>query len=141
MQTTVRKEIAASADTVWSTLTNFRIPPKHLGFESSSLEGEGVGHVRTLRFAGGERVIERLEALDNDARSMHVSLSVEDARIPWKDSQCVVNVFETDENRCTMECVVSFDSMGVDEARSRRSMEGIYLGFMTAIEEELTSVA
>jgi len=138
MQVTVRKEMAVSARALWRLLTDFRIPPKHLGLESFTIEGEGIGHVRKLYLAGGERVVERLEALDTNARSLRVSLSVESPRIPWKESECTVTVFERDRNQCTMECVVQFDPMGVEESLAHRRIEGIYLGFMSAIEDELT---
>lgn len=141
MQVTVRKEMAASASALWRLLTDFRMPPKHLGLESFTIEGEGVGHVRTLRLAGGERVIERLDAFDEGARRLRVALTVESARIPWRDSECTVTVFEKDRDRCVMECVVRFDPMGVEASLAQRRMEGIYLGFMSAIEDELTGAA
>lgn len=64
-QVVLRATIGASADEVWATISDFNGAPNYLGgLATSTMEGEGVGAVRTVTTKDGTQVQERLERFD-----------------------------------------------------------------------------
>src|SRR4051794_15904451 len=68
----VEGELGASIDEVWKLVSDFGGIIEALGLPVD-VEGDGVGAVRTISM-GGSDTVERLEALDADAKSLTYSM-------------------------------------------------------------------
>jgi hypothetical protein len=66
-------DIPASADQVWQLIGGFNSLPDWLPFIPKSELSEG-GRVRSLQTADGGRLIERLQAFDNGAKTYSYSI-------------------------------------------------------------------
>ena|GEM_PF-511216 len=67
--------IHAPADAVWRVISDFGAACQYLDMVvNCTVEGEGVGALRTLTFADGGTLVERLEALDEVARRLSYTL-------------------------------------------------------------------
>jgi len=66
----------ASADAVWKVLREFNgLPAFIAAIKKSTMEGSGVGAVRTLTLeGGGPPIIEKLEAFDDQAKTLSYSI-------------------------------------------------------------------
>ena len=67
--------IHAPADAIWPVISDFRAACHYLAMVvNCTVEGEGVGALRTLTSADGSTVVERLDALDEDAHRLSYAL-------------------------------------------------------------------
>jgi hypothetical protein len=67
--------INSPSDAVWQTVSDFSAVCKYsVMVTSCTVEGEGVGAVRTSTYADGSMIVERLEALDEDAQRLSYTL-------------------------------------------------------------------
>ncbi len=92
-ETTVNAEFQASADTVWKLLVDYGgIGDWGPGIESCEVEGEGIGCVRAIGMPGGIVVKERLESLDDGARTL--SYSIVEGPMPVENYLATIKVSE-----------------------------------------------
>jgi hypothetical protein len=66
-------ELAASPDKVWALIGDFGAAWQPLIADINTV-GTGVGQIRTIETVDGKRIIERLEAIDNSARSYRYAM-------------------------------------------------------------------
>ena len=89
----VVETVNASADRVWELFRDFggiaRISP---GIQSCSVEGQGIGAVRTLKM-GGLELRERLEAFDDAGRSLCYAI-IGDHPLPFDNYLSTVRVVD-----------------------------------------------
>ncbi len=103
-----RITIPAPADTVWRTVRDFGaideyVPP----IAHAELSGEGVGAKRTLTLDDGARVVERLDALDDGARTLRYSIV--DAPLPIEGYTSTLSVEPIDDTSCRVTWASEFD--------------------------------
>ena len=122
MQTT----IPASADEVWRTISDFNGLPKFVSaITASSMEGSGVGALRTLTLQDSDApVVEKLESLDEQARSL--SYSIIQSPLPLADYLATVEVRQLDEKQCEIKWWSTFEPKGAPEAEAQKIVEGVY---------------
>lgn len=132
----VKETVAASAADVWRILSDFGgLEPNEM-IASCSLEGEGVGSVRTIGLNGGGEVIERLESHDDSA--MQFSYAILNASpIPVKNYVSVVKVADTGGNSASVEWSSTFDPAGAPEADVITLIEGIYVDGIQRVRNKL----
>ena len=70
----VERDFGASAGDVWEKLGDFAELGWMPGVGSVEVEGEGIGAVRSIAM-GPAKIVERLEAHDNAARSLSYSIT------------------------------------------------------------------
>jgi len=130
----VNEAVAASADAVWALLRDFGgIQRFSSGIESCTVEGAGVGAVRTITMPGGVQIQERLEAFDDSARSL--SYAIVAGPIPVTNYLSSIHVSEDGEG-CTIAWGSDFESsLPADQARGM--IEGIYTGSIAGIKKTL----
>ena len=67
--------IDASADAIWQVISDFGAADQYLaGVVDCTVEGEGVGALRTLTSADGSAIVERLETLDTASQRLSYAL-------------------------------------------------------------------
>jgi len=131
----VSERIEAAAKDVWELLRDFggvqRFSP---GIEACSVDGEGVGSVRTLTLAGGIRLQERLERFDDAGRTLQYSIV--GGPLPFEGYLSTLSVVE-EENGCRIEWGSRFEPRGVSEEQARTLVEGIYRGGIAGVRQTL----
>ena len=112
--------IKAHAAEVWETVRDFNGLPRFMSLVAgSTIEGSGIGAVRTLTLADGHIVVETLEELDNEAMFLRYSL-LDDPTRPFGHYMARMKVTSLDENHCGIEFLSTFEAQGnatVDEAK------------------------
>lgn len=116
---------AASPDALWGLVRDFggldKIMP---GIESIEVEGEGVGQLRRMP-AGGGTVVESLDVLDDDNRTL--TYSIIEGPLPFRDySATMVVAPEGDGSRLTWTGTFHADGVAVEKAE--RLAGNIYSG-------------
>jgi ligand-binding SRPBCC domain-containing protein len=131
----VTERIGASAEAVWDLFRDFggvqRYSPQ---IEGCSLEGEGIGAVRTLTMPGGLELQERLEAFDDAARCLQYSII--SGPLPFEDYLSTVEVRE-DGDGCHVEWSSTFEPKGIAEEQAGAIIEGIYRGGIKGVRGAL----
>jgi len=136
----VRDSFNAPADAVWSFFRDFGGLKKWAGamVQSCTLEGEGIGAVRTLALAQGRPIRERLVQFDDGDRSFSYAI-LGACDLPVDDYVGSVKVRPDGVARATIDWVGTFDAKGAPEADAQRIVEGIYRGAIAAIKSNLGS--
>lgn len=130
----VTDRIDASPEAVWALLRDFGgIQKFSAGIESCSVEGEGVGAVRTLGMPGGISFQERLERFDDAGRSLSYSI-LPGAPLPLADYLATIRLSD-DGGACAIEWSSSFEPKGVSEEQGVALVEGIYKGGIAGLKK------
>ena len=117
----VVKDIQAPAGQVWAQLADFGGIKPGGPIESVSVEGEGVGMIRTI-VMGGANVVERLEEL-----TFTYAIINEDCPLPFDNYSATVNLTDNGDGSTTVDWTGTFDARG-DEAQAINTATGIYAG-------------
>ncbi len=121
-------KLGVSAKQVWNLIGGFNaLPNWHPAVEKSEIEGEegAEGSVRHLELAGGGRIVERLENVDDKERAY--SYSILQGPLPVANYTATLRVREDEEGgSCTVEWSSEFEPAGASEADALKVIEGIY---------------
>ena len=123
----VVKTIKASADAVWKQLSDFGGIKPGGAIETVSVEGEGVGMVRTMNLSTG-RVVERLGRHDSSNRTFTYAIINEDSPLPFSNYSASVVISDNGDGSSTVNWTGTFEPRGVDEAQAINVATGIYAG-------------
>ncbi|MFP8879571.1 MAG: SRPBCC family protein [Myxococcota bacterium] len=139
MKVQVTEELQASGEVVWQLVRGFGEIMKWSGgaVESVSVEGDGIGAVRTIGIAGGAQLQEKLEAHDDAKRTFSYSF-VANALLPVDDYYATMTIIETGANQCRVEWGSTFTPNGVSEEQAGGMVEGIYKSGIAGIKSALT---
>ena len=134
----VSEAIAAPAAKVWALLGDFGGVTKWGGpmLQSCSVEGSGVGAVRTLGLPGGNSIQERCEAYDAAGRSLTYSI-VGKSPIPIKNYESTCRVVETGPNECRVDWNGTWEPDGATEEQTQGMVRGIYTGGIAGVRKLL----
>lgn len=119
-------KLPVSADMVWTMIGQFNgLPSWHPAIEKSEETREGETTIRKLTLAGGGgTVTERLERLDDGARSY--TYSIVSGPIPVANYTATIKVIADGPMSCTVEWSSEFDPEGVGENEAVDAIRGIY---------------
>ncbi|MFT4561955.1 MAG: hypothetical protein ACI9BW_001698 [Gammaproteobacteria bacterium] len=132
----VSESVAASADKVWGIISDFGgIEPNEM-IASCSVEGEGVGAVRTIGLNGGGEVIERLESHDDGARVFSYRI-INESPLPVADYLSTVKVSDAGSGSTIVEWSSTFEAAGAPEADVVKLIEGVYKGGVQRVRDKL----
>ena len=133
----VRRKVAAPAQQCWELLSNFGgVADSSPMIETCTVEGEGVGAVRTLGMAGGLSIQERLEAHDEAGLTYSYSI-IGESPLPFTDYLSTVKIEAAGEGACTIDWRGRFTPKGDDEAGPAGIVNGIYSGGIKALGKQL----
>lgn len=111
-----------SADQVWKMIGGFNaLPDWHPAIEKSELTEEG--QTRTLSLAGGGKIVEKLEKVDDDARTY--TYSIVDSPLPVANYTSTIKV-SGEGDSSTIEWSSDFDPAGASDLDAMKAIEGIY---------------
>ena len=130
----VDREYGVPADAVWERIADFGGLDWMPGVESCSVEGEGVGAVRSV-VMGPMTIRERLEHLDAEGRTL--TYSIVEGPLPAENYVATITVSER-EGGCRVDWTATFDlPEGVDEGAIAPAVAAGYGGALKALEREL----
>ena len=113
--------IHAPADVIWQVVSDLGAACQYLpGVVNCTVEGEGVGALRTLINADGSTIVERLEALDEITHRLSYVLLTD---TPFRDCVTTVTVHELDGGRCEVTWSAVFQSDGLPANEAREMLE------------------
>ena len=134
----VSESIAAPAERVWALLGDFGGVMKWGGsmLQSCTVEGSGVGAVRTIGLPGGASIQERLEAYDPAGRALTYAI-IGKSPIPLRNYLSTCRVVATGPNQCRVDWEGRFEPDGVPEEQAQNLVRGIYTGAITEVRKLL----
>jgi hypothetical protein len=121
-------ELNASAADVWKVVGDFGGIDFLSAIASVSVEGEGLGSIRTLTLAGeeGGTIMERLEALDNEG--MTLTYSILESQLPIDHNTGTMTVSESEEGKTTFTWSSTFAARGISDEEAKAFVENFYMG-------------
>lgn len=121
--------VKTSPEQLWETIRDFNGLAKFVeAVASSTQEGSGVGALRTLTLQDGGVIVEKLESLDDGARSL--TYSIVDSPLPVAEYLSRMQVSRGAAGESTLEWSSTFAPKGVSEQEAVQVIEGIYsMGF------------
>ena len=132
----VSERIEADADAVWALFRDFGGVDRFAqGIERCTVEGEGVGAVRTLAMPGGLELQERLEAFDDGGRTFQYAI-IGASPLPADEYLSTVRV-SADGDGCRIDWSSTFQPRGAPEEQVRTIVEGIYKSGIAGIRKTL----
>jgi len=118
---------AATPDALWALVRNFggidEIMP---GLEGVEVEGEGVGQLRRIPAANGGVVVESLDVLDDEARTL--TYSIVEAPLPFRDYSATMVVSGTEGGGSELTWTGRFFADGIPVEKAERLAGNIYAG-------------
>lgn len=134
--TSVRESITipATANDVWQTVRDFGainefVPP----IISSELSGEGVGAERALTLEDGAQVIERLEALNDEARTLRYSIV--EAPLPITNYASTLSVTAHGDATCEVTWASEFDVVDAPDDEVASTFAELYAAGLAGLKE------
>ena len=131
-EVTVVKNLAASADKIWTVLADFAGFLNWAGAGEIRIEGEGVGMIRHLNMGVGE-IAERLDVLDHNEKIIGYSL-VYGEPIGMKIYRARVQVLPADSDSCEIHWHGEFEpAQAGAEEETAQLLKGAFGGMSDAL--------
>lgn len=129
-------EIPASADEVWRIVRDFGAisewtPP----IADADVSGEGVGAERTLTLADGGRVVERLEALDEETRTLRYSIV--ESPLPIEHYEGTLSVQAAGASTCEVTWASTFDVDGAPAEEVTATFAELYAAGLSGLRSHV----
>ena len=135
----VEDTIEAPADAAWSKLADFGgLGSWAPGISECKLEGSGVGAVRRIAM-GGMEIAERLESLDDEARTL--TYSITEGPMPTENYLAEIVVTPTGDASCAIRWSASFDAPSLSEEQAQgvaQGVQGSYQGMVDALKKAVS---
>ena len=133
----VNEKLGVPAARVWELIRGFgRLLDWAEGIETCTVEGDGIGAVRTLGLPGGLKLNERLEAYDENARTLSYSI-IGDSPLPVTGYLSTIRV-EDEGDSCTIDWRGTFEpAAGADTAQVEGILRGVYTGSIQSLRVKL----
>ncbi len=115
-------QLNVSADQAWQMIGGFNsLPDWHPAIEKSELTE--AGQTRTLSLNGGGSIVEKLETVDDDARTY--TYSIVDSPLPVANYTSTITVHKTEDGECRVDWSSDYDPIG-DATAASEAIQGIY---------------
>lgn len=129
-----RNQIPASAAEVWSTLRDFGtideyVPP----IVNADLSSDGVGATGALTLDDGAEVVERLDARNDDTRTL--KYSIVDGPLPIQNYEGVLSVTSIDESTCEVAWSSTFEVPDGSGEEMSSVFADLYAAGLTGLKE------
>ena len=120
-QVSCKTTINTSADALWQVISDFGAAGQYLSrVVACSIEGEGVGAVRTLTSTDGSTIVERLEILDGNTRRLSYALLTD---TPFRNCLTMIVVRELGLNQAELEWSATFQTDGIPVSEAVEILE------------------
>jgi hypothetical protein len=127
--------IHAPADAIWRLISDFGAASQHLaGIVHCTVVGAGVGALRTLTHVDGGTIVERLEALDQNARRLSYALLTD---TPFGDCLTTMAVRDLGLDQAELAWSAAFEPDGLPASEATELMEGALSANCLALKQFL----
>ena len=114
--------IHVPADTIWQVISDFGAAGQYLaGVVDCTVEGAGVGALRTLTSADGSAIVERLERLDPASQRLSYALLTD---TPFSNCLTTMAVRDLGSNQAELTWSATFEPDGLPESEAVDLLEG-----------------
>ena len=114
--------IHAPADAIWQVIGDFGAAGHYLsGVVTCTVEGEGVGALRTLTSIDGSTIVERLETLDEVALKLSYALLTD---TPFRNCLTTMVVRDLGPDRAEVAWSATFEPDGLPASEAVELVEG-----------------
>jgi len=125
--------IHASADAIWQVINDFGAACKYLVMViGCTVEGQGIGALRTLTSTDGSTIVERLETLDAAARRLSYALLTD---TPFGDCLTTMAVRDLGSRQAELEWSASFQPDGLPASEAVALLEGALAANCLALKQ------
>ncbi len=133
---TVREELPASRDVIWSLLRDFADLSAFLPeVKTVSIRGSRAGAVRHVETASG-LFIEHCEAHNEAGRTVSYTVDESPPSFPYRNYHAVFKLTDGGPDRCVIEWSCDFDAYPEQEESLVKSLESLYRdGFIASIRQ------
>ena len=115
--------ILVAADSLWQAISDFGAADRYLtGVITCTVEGQGVGALRTLTNADGSTIVERLEAQDDVHQQLSYALLTD---TPFRNCLTTIALRELDSSRTELEWSAIFEPDGIPANEAVEMLEGM----------------
>lgn len=135
----VEERIDASADTVWNLVQDFGgiMSWSNGAFHGLSVEGDGIGAIRTINVTSELQVQEQLKAHDDQGKQFTYAI-IGDSPLPMRDYLATMKIVPIDDSSCTVDWSATFEP-DVEAEKAIAIVEGIYNNGIAGIKKALSS--
>ena len=134
----VRDELTAPIERVWGCLADFGdVSAWAPGPVRVTVEGDGVGAVRTVDGNDAPAIRERLVAYDPVGHMF--SYEMLDSPFPFTDYVATVRIASVGASRTAIEWSSSFEPRGVSAEEAAQTIESIYKVFIERLKDSLAA--
>jgi hypothetical protein len=126
--------IDAPSDAIWQVIGDFAACHYLAMVVNCTVEGEGVGALRTLTSVDGSTVVERLEALDKDAHRLSYALLTD---TPFRNCLTTVTVRDLGQGQSELEWSATFQPAGIPASEAIEMLEGALAANCLALKQFL----
>ncbi len=120
-QATCTVIIHVPADAIWQVISDFGAAGQYLaGVVDWSVEGEGVGALRTLTSADGSAIVERLETLDAASQRLSYALLTD---TPFRNCMTTIAVRDLGRNQAELVWMATFQPDGIPASEAVELLE------------------
>lgn len=137
-QVKVIEIIDLPVEKAWPAFSDFANPRLFMPEESFSIDGVGVGAVRTLGTPNGV-VKERLVSFDDEARTYSYVIVNDDAPLPITNYLATVRLRADSDGRCQVEFSCEFEPRGAPGEATVSTFENMYRGFIRKLTDKISS--
>ena len=112
------------ADATWQVLSDFGAACRYLvTVENCTVEGHGIGALRTLTYADDSTIVERFQALDEAAHRLNYALLT---NTPFRNCLTTVTVYDLDRGWCEVTWAATFNADGLPASEAVEMLEGAF---------------
>jgi hypothetical protein len=135
-QVSVNVSMPVTADKVWQKIKDFGgLDSWAPAITNLSLQGAGVGAVRTLTYQDGSRVVERLESLNDAGRSL--TYTILESTLSVEGYIASLTVRDLGAAGCAVEWFSTFGAKGAAEQDVSRMLEVGYRKALSGLQKSL----
>ena len=127
--------VNAPADAIWQVIGDLHAACQYLArVVNCTVEGEGVGALRTLTSADGSTIVERLETLDEADHRLSYALLTD---TPFGNCLTTVTVRDLSQGQCELEWSATFQAAGIPASEAQEMLEGALAANCVALKQFL----
>jgi hypothetical protein len=127
--------IDLSADATWQVISDFGAACRYpAGVVNCTVEGTGVGALRTSTYADGTTIVDRLEALDPVAHRLSYALLSD---TPFRNCLTTVMVRDLGQGQCEVAWAATFEADGLPESEAAEMLKGALTDNCLALKQFL----
>jgi len=125
--------IHVPADAIWQVISDFGAAGQYLaGVVDCTVEGAGVGALRTLTSADGSAIVERLETLDAASQRLSYALLTD---TPFTNCLTTMAVRDLGSSQAEVEWSATFEADGLPADEARDMLEGALTANCLALKQ------